>query len=409
MVVFSSTISLPSGITAGTKYYVGGNSAAGGAGVPTDGFWVWTYPNPMNDSVQTDVKIAYVSGGSGTHTGKHSVITTSTAHGLKNDDVITITGNNGVTGLAGTWVVKCCHAPLASVSGDPATNLITWASHGLSTGDMIVLYKPAASIWGTPTAQKYFVIYNDANTFYISSNSDNTSIDIVSITSPGLMARAVGKNETKFQLAPLDANMDEFQLQSEDSIKIGSFTAPNNFTSASTCYDFSSAGSYLGGSTAVWIGKHHPYSEADMYDASNRFDIGTTVLGDTMFFAFNTKWPRKLKVNSDYNWEFSYHSYKNIFAWSPFAAQPHCNQTRADPIPFFHDGPYLELNQSKVQTIKPQYTASVNANTAFSAFQEGKDPVFDVSGINGSVLRWESSVLTETDPLWGVVIATMKW
>jgi hypothetical protein len=401
-VVFSTSGSLAgTGITAGTTYYV--FDIVDAAVFPyEDSFLLTTTP------YEYSARMAYVGGGAGTHTGVAPIITTSTVHGFKSDDVITISADNGVTGFAGTWVVKSPMASAKSGTVDTAGNLINCTSHGYSNGEMVTLIGDATTAgagWYLNHGKRFFVTNATTNTFQLSINKgDSTAADLAGV-SVNTQIRSLEESKfDQFMLAPLDGAMEHRPLyKTLYSTTAGSSDQQFYCTTQSTnITQFSTYASYSGGSTASWIGKHTPYSEADLFDGANRFDIGYSILGDSIFFAWHDEWPRKLTVSSDYDWDFDLHAAGVLNASTAEGATAVTRYAAGcAPAPYFYDGPYLDRNSDRKSLIYFTSTSSSSVGGRTSAQQTSGERVFDGEAIR-SVIRWDG-IGASTDPAFGVI------
>ena len=295
-VKFTTSGSLPTGITAGTTYYV--------QDVRGDEFKIASYPGGA--AINTSGAQA------STHTCYHNLFVTNTENSFNENDLIRISGATGVPTLVnGDYCAKNVSGLVSDITVDTATNVITWTGHGLSVGDKVRFYPNtfAGSLPSPLTVDTdYYVL--TAPTSDTITISDNPGGNVIDITTAGGGSRGQDySNMKRFEIRTIDGNID-FASGDKD---VTTYTA-------------------LAGSPVVlFFGKMHNFSESVMFDSNNRFDLGTSVQGDTLFITHKNYWPRKLRVDSSTDWDYSYHAHATQQILSGF-------------YPYFVDGPYTAKN-----------------------------------------------------------------
>jgi hypothetical protein len=396
-VSFTTSGTLPQGIVSGTIYYVHASNYS------TGNFTIAA--TPYGSQITSDG-----TGNSGTHSGYHSILATTTAHGYVNDDVISINNDSGVTGLAAKWVVKNAHcAPVTVTSVDASANTFTVVAHGMTSGQKLYfsVSRTGAMPTGSSALTAYYAIKVTDDTFKISTTKDIVPVDISSTGSGTIRLHKADESFfNRFQVALIDGTLDVAPTLTTSgtttvtNINYRHSTATNNkdwrsagFTGTTTNYTGS------GDSAATWYGKHHHYSEAVMYDASDRFDIGYAVLGDSIFFAHNASWPRYLKVNSDYDWDFTYHAYKVDFV---------LGDSGYSALPCYYDGPYVDLNTDIPKTVWPTLSLSSQVGTISTMYQAGgTTPILSASDV-GIVFRIDGNASVK-ESAWYQVTSVNSW
>lgn len=375
---------LPAEIVSGTTYYVVLN-----ADYHIDSFGIAATPYGTS--------IAYSAAGTGTHTGAHRMIVTSAAHGFKNDDVITISGGTGGSpSINGRWVVKCVNnAPKTISAFDGTGDYATVTAHGLSDGDRIFISMDDTATLPTGlsdmstytpiAATAYYAIVSTVDRVKFSSTADSTAINLVGAGSgTWLLYSNKASTMTRFQLAPLDGDMEEL-AESYNTV---------NQTNATNCTHFSSVTGTL---VANWTGKHTPFTDAQTFD-TGRLKLGTAILGDSLFFTSSSHWQKKLTVNSDYDWDFT--DYAHDVYW-------YYNQTTRAPIkmPYYFDGPYEETNSNVRYEI---HQKQFDIETIEKLYFRKKAVV--VSGEEGMLLRNDcEDYSTDVRPAFGLITKINSW
>jgi len=141
--------------------------------------------------------------------------------------------------------------------------------------------------------------------------------------------------------------------------------------------DSSAYGVFTSGGTAAWDGTAHCYSQSNIFSGSF-FDIGTAALGDTIFFAHGSYWPKKLTWNSNTSWTFGNHT--------------HINSAGYTSLPFFYCGPNIDQNID---------TLSVSNNTEGGSMTITSPSALFASTDVGRTARW---VLTGTNKIGFAII-----
>lgn len=413
---------LPTNYVDGTTYYV----ISGGGGqntLPTqykqDSFLLAT-------SIEGTVNTHSVSTGNISCTLHHSIVGTSAAHGLKLDDYVEIDTDNGVTGLAGRWAVKSVYHEPQVVTLSTTTEAITLSNHGLVEGDEFTLLNTAAgagsvTLGSTRTYNQKWYVKDviDANSFTFCFQRGGPAENITGWVAP-IYLQKLTKGFDHLQLAPIDGNMDfspaRAKVAQRDTLLVGvstsqisRWTSPS-VTIATNIQSWRGAGTYgtpASDSTITVIGKHTPYSEADLFDGE-KFDCGIANLGDSMYISHGSHYPRKLTVNSDEDWDFDPHAYGS--AWykekssnATNAAGFSLNDGAAAAAHFMRDGPWVEQNFDDESLIKLYKWSSNEAwtryNNAFAMF--GSLPALTPNDA-GRTLRSDGAIDTagNSDPTW---------
>lgn len=323
-VKFTTTGTLPTGITAGTIYYV--------QDVRGDEFKIASYPG--------GTAITTSGAQAGTHTCYHNLFVTDTENSFNENDLIRISGATGVPTLVnGDYCAKNISGLVSDITVDAATNVITWNNHSLSVGDRVRFYTNQFSgtlPGGISADTDYYVLTAPTvNTITISDNPNGNTLDI---TNTGIGTGHRGQdysNMKRFEIRTIDGNID-FASGDKD---VTTYTP-------------------LAGSPVVkFFGKMHNFSESVMFESSGKFDIGTSVLGDTIFFTHKDYWPRKLTVNSSTDWDYVYHAHR-------------VPQIGASFYPYFVDGPYISKNTDATKKVSCSASALIDSNVTISA-QDG--------------------------------------
>lgn len=321
-VKFATTLTLPTGITAGTTYYV--------YAAETDRFQITAAPEGE--------QLTFTGTGSGTMTCYHNIVTASVEIDFNENDLITISGATGApTLINGTYAVK----NISGIdSGDVIVNLgaqdnIEWTSHGLSADDPIII-RGSTIPGGLTNGNVYYVReVLTANTFTIAATKGGAEI---ALSSAGANVSVIPQtNYRRFELHSVNGSVD--------------FLSGNK--------DMTTYTAAAGSPVAYFIGKMHPYQETGvLFDSNNRFDVGYAVLGDSVFFAHKDFWPRKLTVSSSTNWSFERHEHSS---WT---------YTDGTIYPYFYDGPW----------VKSERDASVRTAHNGSAAVGGVGSIVSVAG-----------------------------
>lgn len=386
-VSFTSTGTLPTGITSGQIYYARNFARLG--------FQIVSEQGALGTSAATK-RVSWTGTGSGTHTCTVHIIETSAAHGFVVNDVIEIDADGGYTGLAGTWAVKCVVPDVRAVTIDTGTDLVSLTAHGFATGDRVYMRATTvpAPLTTTTITKILFVIKNDDDTFYLSSTLGGAALNFTSAGADvKIFADTKSSQNTRFSIAPLDATLD-FQ----PSYFLTSVAADirdkywSNYNDPFDC----STDTYTGGSTATWIGKHLPYSQSDLFDSDNRFNLGYAVLGDSLFLSHENHWPRQLLVNGDTDWENKYHAYGVRFL-SDFNQDGSFDMIEA---PWFYDGPYTEINtdnNKKIYCSQKSYDEINSYGGMLNRYEK-----FVTTSDRGRIFRDEGTN-TAPDPAFGMI------
>jgi hypothetical protein len=356
-VKFTASVSMPTGMTSGTTYYV--------SSVTKNTFTISDLPGG------TDIDTT--STGSGV-SGFSNLVKTTSNHSFNNNDIIRISGATGATPLSGDFCVKNVAGDYSAVTMTNANPcVVTWTGHGLAARTPIVFINTTgSSLPSQITAGTTYYVRGpiDADTFCISESIGGTKLSTAGGGGAGThAARTIDSYLKYFELHTINGAVDDI----------------------SGNIDYTSYSALAGSPVAAFAGTMHCYSESNMFDSSNRFDIGYQTVGDTIFFAHTSSWPRKLTVSSSTSWEFLPHKkyQKNISGTLYYN---------------FDDGPWDTKNTDSDYLVYDQTAGGLNGQTWIlyggkygGAGALSSSSVFTDNDV-GRLIRSEQDVADYTDP-----------